>query len=254
MTILREAKVLGAALSEFTTNLFKLFEDKEIDFWDISFIEQKEAATLNEQKIAVRQMMLLIQNMSMQSYMTFAELGVNKQPVDLKAGTEEDRNYQEALLEVHEAFSDDCHFNSLLLAAQTVSPEASTAYELFMSSLLDACSRQSLAFTGHPLHSTAEELLLSEQEIFSRLTLKADLLEKKTVPYLVLASKWFGALAPVYEQKAKSAVDGKGILQEKAADYVKRAKMFGDCHTALTSRLDAIKLERDELGIKLLQK
>ncbi len=179
MNVLLEAKQLGSALSQFTTNLFKLFEDEVIDSWDASFIEQKDAATSEERNATIRHMMLLIQNMSMQSYVTFAGLGVNKQAVDLEKGTEEDRKYQEALLEAHEAFADDCHFNPFLLAAQTDFPESALTYEAFLNSLFDTCARQALTFTGHALHSTAEELHLSDKECLSRLTLKADLLEKR---------------------------------------------------------------------------
>ncbi|HBN21619.1 MAG TPA: hypothetical protein DD412_00070 [Holosporales bacterium] len=251
MNVLLEAKQLGGAFSQFTTNLFKLFEDEAIDSWDTSFIEQKEEATSEEKKATVRHMMLLLENMTMQAYATFAELGVNKRPVDVEEGSKADRDYQKALLEAHEAFADDCHFNPLLLAAQTTFPEASHAYELFMSPLLDTCARQSLAFTGHPLHSTAVELDLSCEEYLFRLALKADILEKKTLPYLDFAKGWFAALAPVYLQKADAAVDGKEALQEKATDYAGRAELFGQYHTVLTNRLKAIKVEREELAAGL---
>lgn len=251
MTLLSEAKQLGGALNQFTTDLFNLFEDEAIESWDTSFIEQKEDATSEEKKAKVRYMMLLLENMTMQAYATFAELGVNKKPVDVEEGSKADRDYQEALLEAHEAFADDCHFNPLLLAAQTVFPEASYAYELFMSPLLDACARYSLSFTGHPLHSTAPELNLSAEEGLSRLNLKADILAEKTLPYLGFAKGWFAALAPVYFQKADAAVDGKEVLQEKALDYEGRAQLFGQYHIFLTNRLQAIKGERDELEAQL---
>ncbi len=250
MTLLSETKKLGSALGGFTTNLFKLFGDEAIESWDTSFIEQKEDATSAEKKATVRLMMLLLENMTMQAYAAFAELGVNKRPLDVEEGSKADRDYQEALLEAHEAFADDCHFNPLLLAAQTVFPEASHAYELFMSPLLDNCARQSLSFTAHPLHSTAVELKLSPEECLSRLNFKAGILEEKTLPCLGFAKAWFAALTLVYLQKADAAVDGKEVLQEKALDYEGRAQLFGQYHTVLTNRLQAIKVERDELEAK----
>lgn len=251
MTILLEAEQLGGALSQFTTNLFKLFDDGDIDSWDTSFIEQKEEATPEEKKATIRYMMLLIENMTICSCATFAELGVNKRPANVEEGGEADRAYQEALLEAHEAFVDECHVNPLLLAARTDFPEASYTYELFMSYLLDTCARQSLFFTGHPLHSTDEDSGLSSEERFSRLGLKADILEQKTLPYLDLAKGWFAAFTPVYVQKADAAVDGKEALQEKAEDYKGRAQMFRQYHTVFTDRLEAIKVEREKLAASL---
>lgn len=174
MIILQEAQGLGRELVSFTGSLFALFSDDlinlgdgrgmiaKIDSWDTSFIEQKEGATPEEKKAMVRYMMLLIHGMSMEAYIAFSGLCLELDPVDIEVGSETERNYQKALLEAHESFDGDCHFNMHFLSAQTHFPKSLYSYEIFMMSLLDNLAGESISLVGHPFYSAGGSRARSE--------------------------------------------------------------------------------------------
>lgn len=251
---------LGTSLTTFTKDLFKLFTDENIGRWDHGFITHVPG---QDRKSEVRIMMALIQNMTMQAYFTFQELLVRIKPHE-NLTPAEDYDFQKARLGALEAFADNLHFNKHLMQTHQENPGLSETYMTFMSSLLKEIPEGYIAFTGHDLHQTNATTEISDEERLKRLSTKATLLEKKTLPMLSLAQMWFGQVGPACVARANEIAGpiNRGEAEEGAGDehakwqtlqeaYLHNAKTFTGYHAALTERLPQIIAEHDTLQTKI---